>query len=144
MIYTQIDYIGGNSGMIGIFPPMIFGDSYPTFVVAAVIVMLVVLYRLEHSDFGKVLIAIRNNDAIVQSVGINVHLTKVLCVTIASLVAGLAGGLLLDHAGRERVLLATVRIGLFDGHVAGGVSGTGLFGRGVGGLVPEDRCRRGV
>ena len=94
MIYTQFDFIGGNSGMIGIFPPAYLGDYYPTFVVAVVIAMLVVLHRLEQSDFGKVLIAIRNNDAIVQSVGINVHITKVICVAIASLVAGLAGGLL--------------------------------------------------
>ena len=28
MIYTQIEYIGGNSGMIGIFPPALFTDYY--------------------------------------------------------------------------------------------------------------------
>ena len=62
MIYTQIEYIGGNSGMIGIFPPVLFTDYYPTLVVAIVLVLLLVLYKLEQSDLGKVLVAIRNND----------------------------------------------------------------------------------
>lgn len=38
--------------------------------------------------------AIRNNDAIVETVGINVHLTKVICLGISSVVAGIAGALL--------------------------------------------------
>ena len=94
MVYTQIDYIGSNSGMLGVFPPVLLTDYYPTFVVAVVLLSLIVLYKIEQSDFGKVLVAIRNNDAIVQTVGINVHLTKVMCLAISSFVAGICGALL--------------------------------------------------
>jgi branched-chain amino acid transport system permease protein len=94
MVYTQIDYIGSNSGMLGVFPPVLLTDYYPTFVVAVVLLSLIVLYKIEQSDFGKVLVAIRNNDAIVQTVGINVHLTKVSCLAISSFVAGICGALL--------------------------------------------------
>lgn len=94
MIYTKTEVIGGSSGMVGIFPPEMLDRYYPAFVVAMVLVILAVLWKFEKSDFGKVLNAIRNNDAIVQTVGINVHLAKVLCLGIASFVAGIAGGLM--------------------------------------------------
>ncbi len=94
LIYTQMDVIGGNSGMIGIFPPAYLARFYPTLVVLVVLFLLYVLYRLERSDFGKILVAIRNNDDLVQTVGINVHLTKVWCLGIASFVTGICGALL--------------------------------------------------
>lgn len=94
MIYTKVEIFGGNSGMVGIYVPVYLNDYYPTFVVAVVLLLLYMLYRVEKSDFGKVLVAIRNNDAIVETVGINVHLTKVLCVGISSFVAGIGGALL--------------------------------------------------
>lgn len=94
MVYTKNESIGGNSGMIGIFPPIAIEQYYPAFVVAVVLVSLWVLWRIEKSDFGKVLVAIRNNDAIVETVGINVHVTKVLCLGVSSFAAGIAGALL--------------------------------------------------
>src|SRR5690606_34905477 len=93
MIYTKTETIGGSSGMVGIFPPDYLDAYYPAFLVTIVLIMLWVLWRLEKSDFGKVLNAIRNNDAIVETVGINVHRSKVLCLGISSFVAGIAGGL---------------------------------------------------
>lgn len=94
MIYTKTETIGGNSGMIGIFPPMYLDAYYPAFVVAVVLALLWMLWWLEKSDFGKVLVAIRNNDALTETVGVNVHLTKVICLGISSFVAGIAGALL--------------------------------------------------
>jgi len=94
MIYTKTEAVGGSSGMIGIFAPAYLEPYYPAFVIAVVLALLWMLWRLEKSDFGKVLVAIRNNDAIVETVGINVHLTKVLCLGVSSLVAGIAGALL--------------------------------------------------
>lgn len=93
LCYTQSEALGGNSGIVGIFPPLWLEPWMTTFVVGFVIVTLAVLFRIEKSDFGKLLIAVRDNDAVVQTVGINVHLTKVICFAIASFVAGLAGGL---------------------------------------------------
>ncbi|AZR92721.1 ABC transporter permease [Bordetella trematum] len=94
MIYTKTEAIGGSSGLVGIFPPAYLDGWYPAFTVAIVVALLWGLWWLERSDFGKVIVAIRNNDALVETVGINVHMAKVACLAIASLVAGLAGGLL--------------------------------------------------
>jgi branched-chain amino acid transport system permease protein len=94
LIYTRMDVIGGNSGMIGIFPPAYLTRFYPTLVVLIAIVFLFILYRLERSAFGKILVAIRNNDSLVQTVGIDVHMTKVWCLGIASFVTGVCGALL--------------------------------------------------
>ncbi|QIM71325.1 branched-chain amino acid ABC transporter permease [Bordetella trematum] len=94
MIYTKTEAIGGSSGLVGIFPPAYLDGWYPAFTVAIVVALLWGLWWLECSDFGKVIVAIRNNDALVETVGINVHMAKVACLAIASLVAGLAGGLL--------------------------------------------------
>ena len=94
MIYTQVEVIGGNSGMIGIFPPDALYPYYPTFAVAVAAILTYVLYHMEKSDLGKVFVAIRNNDAVVETVGIGVHAKKVLCLTIASVAAGIAGALL--------------------------------------------------
>lgn len=97
LIYTRIDAIGGNSGMVGIFAPSWVAPYYSTLVVAIVILCVWLLYRLEHSDFGKILAAIRSNDDLVQTLGIDVHRTKVWCLGAASLMAGM-GGALLAHA----------------------------------------------
>ncbi|TAK67989.1 MAG: branched-chain amino acid ABC transporter permease [Betaproteobacteria bacterium] len=94
LIYSKVDVIGGNSGMIGIFPPAYLARFYPAIVVLVVLFFLFVLYRMERSDFGKILVAIRNNDDLVQTVGIDVHLTKVWCLGIASFVTGICGALL--------------------------------------------------
>jgi len=93
LIYTKVHWLGGNSGMVGIFPPRYLDAWLPTFVVAVVGVLLLALYAIEKSHFGKTCIAIRDNDAVVQSVGINVHMTKVACLCVAAFAAGIAGGL---------------------------------------------------
>jgi branched-chain amino acid transport system permease protein len=61
------------------------------FVVFALVV--IALWRLVHSPFGRVLGAIRQNEARAAFVGYNVWLYKWLAFTISAAVAGLAGGL---------------------------------------------------
>jgi len=93
ILYTRSEWLGGNSGMVGIFPPAVLGDYFPTFVVAVAGALILLLARIEHSHLGRVFVAIRDNDSVVRSVGIPVHAMKVLCFCIASLVAGVAGAL---------------------------------------------------
>ena len=90
---TQIGWLGGNSGMVGIFPPAALDGWFSAFVVLTVILLLFALYMVETSDFGRILLAIRDNDAVVQTVGINVHAVKVAGFAVASFVAGIAGAL---------------------------------------------------
>lgn len=91
--FSKTEFIGGTSGMTGIFPPRFMDAWLPTFVMAAVIVLLFALYAIEKTDFGKVLVAIRDNENIARSVGINVLFCKVACFAIASFCAGVAGSL---------------------------------------------------
>ncbi len=93
VLYSKIPAIGGTSGMIGIFPPVWLDDWMPLVAMLVVIVLLVVLYRAEHSDFGRALNAIRENEDVARSVGINTFLCKVGAIALASFVAGVAGGL---------------------------------------------------
>jgi len=93
LVYTKVHWLGGNSGMVGIFPPQYLEAFYITFVVVLVGVLLIALYAIEQSHLGKCFVAIRDNDQVVQSVGVNVHLTKVACLCIGAFAAGIAGGL---------------------------------------------------
>ena len=93
LIYTRIDVLGGNSGMIGIFPPDMLTGYFTVFAVGLAGALMVSMLAIEKSYLGKCFIGIRDNDQVVLSVGINVHMTKVLCLSIGAFVSGVAGGL---------------------------------------------------
>lgn len=99
LIYTQAEVIGGNSGMIGIYPPRWLDPYYSAVVVAIVIALLAVFFWLERGAFGKLLKAIQNNDAVTESVGIDVLKMKIICLAVASFAAGI-GGALFAHGNR--------------------------------------------
>lgn len=86
LIYTKIDIIGSNSGMVGIFPPDLIAPYYSTFAIVVVGIMLLILYKIENSHLGKTFKGIRDNDQVVLAVGINVHMIKVLCLDRKSVV----------------------------------------------------------
>ncbi|MEO8145085.1 MAG: branched-chain amino acid ABC transporter permease [Betaproteobacteria bacterium] len=56
-------------------------------------IVVLLLWRLVHSPFGRVLAAIRQNETRARFVGYNVWLYKWLAFVISAVVAGLAGGL---------------------------------------------------
>ena len=60
---------------------------------AAFALVVVFLWRLVHSPFGRVLAAIRQNETRARFIGYNVWLYKWLAFTLSTLIAGLAGGL---------------------------------------------------
>jgi len=91
--YTQTNLIGGNSGMIGIFPPLAIEPYYPAIMIAAIGLLLIGLFAIERSPLGMLFKAIKSNDQIVLSVGISVLVVKVVCVVIASAAVGLGGAL---------------------------------------------------
>ncbi len=93
LIYTRIDVLGGNSGMIGIFPPDLLTGYFTVFAVGLAGILIILMLVIEKSYLGKCFIGIRDNDQVVLSVGINVHMTKVLCLSIGAFVSGVAGGL---------------------------------------------------
>ena len=94
---------GGEDGLLNIRrPPATLGpfaidlaDNRALFYFCLVVfaVVLLALWRLVHSPFGRVLAAIRQNEVRAAFIGYHVWLYKWLSFTIASAVAGLAGAL---------------------------------------------------
>lgn len=136
ILYSKSPTLGGNSGMIGIFPPMALDGWMPTFIMAVAALLIFGLYVLERSDFGKVLTAIRDNEDVARTVGLDILLCKIACFAVASFAAGIAGSL---HAFANNVIspgdfsflvaafaLAYVKVGGED-HVVGPLVGSVLL-----------------
>ena len=101
IVYSKSMFLGGNSGMVGIFPPLALDPWMPTFIMAVSAALIFALYAAERSDFGKILIAIRDNENVARTVGLNILLIKVACFALASFAAGIAGSL---HAFANSVI----------------------------------------
>ena len=63
------------------------------FCVAALVLVIVVMRNLRRSRFGRTMIAIRENEANVQSFGINLVRTKLLAFAVSGAMAGFAGSI---------------------------------------------------
>lgn len=101
ILYSKSATLGGNSGLVGIFPPVSMDPWMSTFIVGVAAASILALYLAERSDFGRTLLAIRDNDNVARTVGLNVLLIKVLCFALASFFAGVAGSL---HAFANNVI----------------------------------------
>ncbi|MEX1037077.1 MAG: branched-chain amino acid ABC transporter permease [Sneathiella sp.] len=136
LLYTKTEVLGGNSGMIGMFPPMELNDYFPAIAITILAAILFALYAVERSNLGRIFKAIQNNEDIPRSVGLNVIGLKILCFVIASAAVGLAGGV---HAFTNSVIapadftyfvavlaLAYVKIG-GEGHIAGPIIGATIL-----------------
>lgn len=93
IVYTRTAILGGNSGLVGIFPPEALGQHFTPFVVGLAGVLILGLALVERSHMGKIFTAIRDNENVVSSVGIPVYVMKVVCFCIASFVTGIAGSM---------------------------------------------------
>lgn len=101
ILYSKSTTLGGTSGMIGIFPPVALDAWMPTVIVGTSCALIFALYVLERSDFGKILTAIRDNENVARTVGLNILLVKIACFAAASVAAGVAGSL---HAFANNVI----------------------------------------
>lgn len=138
--YRWTALTGGENGLGGIERREILGfqlDNATTFYVFVALIALGIgafMLRLMHSPFGKVLVAIRENEQRARFVGYPVQKYKLVAFVISAAVTGLAGGLfVLNHriASAEMLsvpfsgeLLAMVLIGgmrSFAGPIIGAV-----------------------
>jgi branched-chain amino acid transport system permease protein len=99
-----IDFTGGYNGIVGIPLPNplslpLVGDlGFQTqaaqyyLVLAFLILTLAIMHRLIYSLLGLSFMAIRNNEVLAGSVGINTFAGKILSFVVANFFAGLAGG----------------------------------------------------
>jgi branched-chain amino acid transport system permease protein len=136
LIYTRVEWLGGNSGIMGVFPPQALDPWMPAFSVLLCGGLILLMYLCESSHLGKLFNAIQNNDALVETVGIDVMQIKLVCLVVASFAVGVAGSL---HAHVYNVIspgdfsyllpvfaLAYVKVG-GDSHVLGSILGATLL-----------------
>jgi branched-chain amino acid transport system permease protein len=100
------------------------------------LVGLYALHRLVHSRFGRVMVAIRENEARVEALGLPVYRYRLACFVIAGAAGGLAGALLASHGKyvnpnvlhwlQSGTLMIMVILGGV-GHLWGGVIGAAVL-----------------
>ena len=88
VIDNQGDITHGSRGLTGL--P---NRSTVALVYIVVIITLFVLYRITHSDYGRGLIAMRDDPVAAQTLGINLVKKKISCFAISAFFAGVGGGL---------------------------------------------------
>ena len=92
-----VTFTGGPMGLPGIPQPNIFGwvvsSHWEYLLLSAILagVILWVCFRLVHSPFGRVLMAIREDEVFVLAAGKNIAAYKVLAFAIGAAMASLAG-----------------------------------------------------
>lgn len=86
---------GGENGMQGIPRPLLESPlAFHAFVVATVVGVMWLLWRLAHAPFGRVLQAVRDNDVRAASLGYDVYRVRLAGFTLCAVVVGYAGALL--------------------------------------------------
>ena len=88
IIDNQGDITHGSRGLTGL--P---GRSTVLLVYIVVIITLFILYRVTHSDYGRGLVAMRDDPVAAQTLGINLVKKKISCFAISAFFAGIGGGL---------------------------------------------------
>jgi branched-chain amino acid transport system permease protein len=84
-------------GTMGLQVPGLMAEysklAYYYILLAAAILVLFVLYRMVHSNLGLNFRAVQNDELAAKSIGVKVLQVRVLAFTVASAMAGFAGGL---------------------------------------------------
>jgi branched-chain amino acid transport system permease protein len=84
-------------GTMGLQVPGLMAEyskiTYYYIMLAAAVLMLAILYRMIHSNLGLNFRAVQNDEVAAKSIGVKVLQVRVLAFTVASAMAGFAGGL---------------------------------------------------
>ena len=98
IIILNIDRVGGATGFRGRVPPWdgrLIIPQWSNFIWIGgfAVITIVVVYNIVHSDIGRALISIREDELAAEAMGINTTRYKVLAFVISSAFAGIAGSL---------------------------------------------------
>ena len=104
-IFVSLKSYGGDDGLSmpgrsTVAPEVtLSGDFLWYYLVLALLALVMyALHRLVHSRFGRVIDAIRENEARAEAIGFPVYRYKLLCFVIAGAIAGLAGALIANQS----------------------------------------------
>ena len=99
--FISLEEYGGDDGLVidlrSEFPGLLDLENpttlyYVSF--ATLLVCLLLLQRLVHSRFGRVIVGSRSNERRTQALGFNTYRYRLVCYVIAGSIAGFAGALL--------------------------------------------------
>lgn len=99
IILNERDITGGSTGVTKIPRPDVFGymllDNFELFLFTALTALfaMIIIWRITHCPFGKVLESIREDEIAATSLGKNVWMKKIQVLVLAAAFAGLAGAL---------------------------------------------------
>ena len=137
-VFYQFEGIaGGENGITGVWPNGIFQSKIVYFylVLICLVVSAYFLYRVLFSTFGHALRAARDSVIRSESIGMNVKRLQWLSFILASIVAGLAGGLFVYSKGSisPEILTASRSVDALVMVVLGGESSLGgaVIGAGI-------------
>ena len=84
------EWTGGMNGLSGIplFPFSPTGNYYLVFAIVALVIYLT--FRIVRSDFGRLLIAVRDNEQRVKFLGFSTSLIRLIAFTLSGAIAGIA------------------------------------------------------
>ena len=97
ILINERQFTGGSTGIPAIAPPDFFGlvlkNNFYLFIFTLVITALIMLFvwRLTHSPFGKTLEAVREDETAAKSLGKNTNLIRLQILIIGAGIAGLSG-----------------------------------------------------
>ncbi|MGH8659990.1 MAG: branched-chain amino acid ABC transporter permease [Gammaproteobacteria bacterium] len=96
IIILNIDRVGGATGFRGAVPPWAGRPIIPPYadfvwIGGFAIITIVVVYNIVHSDIGRALVSIREDELAAEAMGIDTTRYKVIAFVISSAFAGIAG-----------------------------------------------------
>jgi branched-chain amino acid transport system permease protein len=96
IVILNIDRVGGATGFRGSVAPWEGRPIIPAYadfmwIAAFAIITIVVVYNIVHSDVGRALVSIREDELAAEAMGINTTRYKVIAFVISSAFAGVAG-----------------------------------------------------
>lgn len=88
VVLQNIPQVGGPAGLTGI-------PNYTNFawVFVVMIISIAVLYNIVHSNHGRAMMSVREDEIAAEAMGINTTRFKILSFTVGAFFAGIAGGL---------------------------------------------------
>ena len=105
LVMNNWEFIGGSTGLPGIPAPSLFGieiqSNEQIYYFSLVVGLLVLLFvrKLGGSNFGRALLAIREDELAARACGINTRQTKLVVFAVGSGISGLAGVLQVTSLG---------------------------------------------
>jgi branched-chain amino acid transport system permease protein len=104
-IFVSLKAYGGDDGLSmpgrsTIGGELTLGNDFAWYYLVLAVLALVMygMHRLVHSRFGRVIDAIRENEARAEAIGFPVYRYKLLCFVVAGAIGGLAGALIANQS----------------------------------------------